>query len=140
LQNLKYLFQYSFGFIEGEPQNMTAQEFVRKYILHDSLIESVEVLSGGKTIVLMIDFAFWMQPGYNTANPETGTLKVTFDDVSECSIPENVKWNEISILDAVASGNTVKFSLMNDMTDACSELTICSNRILAEKLNRAETE
>ena len=119
---------------------MTAQEFVRKYILHDSLIESVEVLNDGRTIVVMIDFSFWMQPGYNAADPETGTLKVTFNDVSESSIPQNVKWNEVSILDAAASGNTVKFSLMNDMTDACSELTICSSRILAEKLNRVGTD
>ena len=118
---------------------MTAQEFVRKNILHDSLIESVEVLNDGRTIVLMIDFAFWMQPEYNAAEPETGTLKVTFDDVSEFSIPQNIMWNEISILDTAASGNTVKFSLMNDMTDACSELTISSSRIWAEKLNLAKT-
>ena len=108
--------------------------------MHDSLIESVEILNGGREIVLMIDFAFWMQIGYNAADQETGPLKVTFNDVSEFSIPENAKWNEISILDAAASGNTVKFSLMNDMTDACSELTISSNHILAEKLNRAGTE
>ena len=119
---------------------MTAQEFAQKYIMHDSLIESVEILNGGREIVLMIDFAFWMQIGYNAADQETGPLKVTFNDVSEFSIPENVKWNEISILDAAASGNTVKFSLMNDMTDACSELTICSSRILAEKLNRVGTD
>ena len=118
---------------------MTSLEFVRNYILHDSLIESVEVLNDGRTIVVMIDFAFWMQPGYNAADPETGTLKVTFDDVSGFSIPQNIMWNEISILDAAASGNTVKFSLMNDMTDACSELTICSSCIWTEKLNLAKT-
>ena len=119
---------------------MTAQEFAQKYIMHDSLIESVEILNGGREIVLMIDFAFWMQVGYNPADPETGPLKVTFNDVSEFSIPENAKWNEISILDAAASGNTVKFSLINDMTDDCLKLTICSDHITAEKLNHAVTD
>ena len=86
--------------------------------------------------MLLIDFAFWMQSGYNETDSETGLLKVTFSNVSDYSIPEEADWNEISILEAVASGNTVKFSLMNDMTDAYLELSICSKHIVAEKLNR----
>jgi hypothetical protein len=116
---------------------MTALDFVKKYIMHDSLISSVEVLDVGRTIVLLIDFAFWMQVGYNETDPETGILKVTFSDVTDYNIPEDVDWNEISILEATASGNTVKFSLMNDMTDVYLELIICSGHIVAEKLNRA---
>ena len=56
---------------------MTALDFVKKYIMHDSLISSVEVLDVGRTIVLLIDFAFWMQVGYNETDPETGILKAT---------------------------------------------------------------
>ncbi len=114
---------------------MTAHNFVKEYIMHDSLIDSIEVLDTGRTIVLLIDFAFWMQVGYNATDPETGILKVTFSDVTDYNIPENIDWNEISILEATASGNTVKFSLMNDMTDAYLELIICSSHITAEKLN-----
>ncbi len=115
---------------------MTAHDFVKNYIMHDSLIDSVEVLNGGRTIVILIDFAFWMQVGYNETDPETGTLKVTFSNVSNYIIPENIDWNEISILETAASGNTVKFNLMNDMTDAYIELSICSGHIVVEKLNR----
>ena len=115
---------------------MTALDFVKNYIMHDSLIDSVEILDAGRTIVLLIDFAFWMQSGYNETDSETGLLKVTFSNVSDYSIPEGADWNEISILEAVASGNTVKFSLMNDMTDAYLELSICSKHIVAEKFNR----
>lgn len=114
---------------------MTAHDFVKNYIMHDSLIDSIEVLDAGRTLVLMIDFAFWMQVGYNENDPETGLLQVTFSDVSDYSIPKDADWNEISILEATASGNTVKFSLMNDMTDAYLELIICSEQIVAEKLS-----
>lgn len=111
---------------------MTARDFVKNYILHDSLIDSVEVLDDGMTIILLIDFAFWMQPGYRETDPETGALKVTFRDVAKCNLPENINWDETSILDTTVSGETVTFKLLNDMTDAYSELTIRSNNILAE--------
>lgn len=122
---------------------MTARDFVKNYILHDSLIDSVEVIDDGMTIILLIDFAFWMQPGYRETDPETGALKVTFRDVSKCDVskcnlPENINWDEISILDTTVSGETVTFKLLNDMTDAYSELTICSNNILAEAIKDNE--
>jgi len=72
---------------------VNARDFAEKYIMHDSLINSVEVLNEGNTIVMSTDFAFWMQKGYNETDPETGTLKITFCDVSSYVIPENVDWN-----------------------------------------------
>ncbi len=111
---------------------MTAKDFVKDYIMHDSLIDKVEVLEGGAKIVVSIDFAFWMQSGYNETDPETGTLTVTFNDVSAFYIPKNVDWNEISILETAILGETVVFKLMNDMTDAYLELKICSNDIRIE--------
>ncbi len=38
---------------------MNANEFVSKYILHDSLIEAMSIRDD-KTIIMTIDFAFWM--------------------------------------------------------------------------------
>ena len=112
---------------------MTAHEFVENYIMHDSLVDSVEVHDYGATIVLLLDFAFWMQPGYNETDPETGTLKIIFNNVSEFSISENVDWNTVSILDTADSEGMVKFSLMNDLTDEYLELIIRSNHIIVEK-------
>lgn len=110
---------------------MTAHDFVQNYYMHDSVISNVDVLDNGKTLVLWIDFAFLMQQGYNKADPKTGTLKVTFCDVSDYSIPENVNWDEISI-GSYDLEDSVKFNLMNDTTGDFLELFVWSNHILAE--------
>ncbi len=111
---------------------MTAKEFVSNYIMHDSLIDKVEVLDNNKTIVISIDFAFWMQNGYKESDPETGTLEVVFADVKEYSIPENVDWSAVSILETSFINDSVKFSLMNDMTDDYLEIIIDSQKISTE--------
>ena len=48
-----------------KPKKMTNSEFVANYIMHDSLIDSVAVHDKGTRVVLIIDFAFWMQNGCN---------------------------------------------------------------------------
>lgn len=117
---------------------MNAKDFAENYIMHDSLIDLVEVLNGGNTIGMHIDFAFWMQKGYNDSDPETGTLKVTFFDVSSYAIPENADWNAISILEMRAVEDGILFSLMNDMTDDYLEIRIRSNRIIVESVPNAK--
>lgn len=107
---------------------MKAFEFISNYILHDSLIDSVEVVDDN-TIVMSIDFAFWMQNDYDESMPETGVIKVTFNDVSQYSIPQDVDWNELSILEAKLENNSIKFLLMNDMTDESLEISIHSNSV-----------
>lgn len=113
---------------------MTSSEFVSSYIMHDSLIDKVEVLDDGSTIVLWIDFAFWMQNGYKDTEPETGTLKVFFHNVKGYSIPKDADWNEISILETVVDGDAVKFNLMNDMTDDYLEIIISAESITATEV------
>ena len=110
---------------------MTSSEFVSGYNMHDSLIDKVEVLDDGSTIVLWIDFAFWMQNGYKDTEPETGTLKVVFHNVKDFSIPKDADWNEISILETVIDCDAVKFNLMNDMTDDYLEIIISAESITA---------
>ena len=111
---------------------MTGSEFVAHYIMHDSLIDSVEVQDEGTRIVLMIDFAFWMQNGYKESDPETGSIKVTFNNVSFYDIPDDADWNEISILETRLENGQIKFALMNDMTDDYLELVIESNNVEVE--------
>ncbi len=108
---------------------MTTNDFVANYIMHDSLIDKVEILENGSTIVLWIDFAFWMQSGYNEKDPETGTIKVTFHGVTNCLIPENVNWDEISILDMKMNGDSIIIALINDMTDDFLEIIINANHV-----------
>jgi hypothetical protein len=112
---------------------MTAQDFVKNYIMHDSLIDNIEISDHGTKIIMLIDFAFWMQAGYDDTDPETGPLKITFRDVSESNIPNNINWDEISILETESSNGTVTFKLINDMTDAYLDLNIQSNNISVER-------
>ncbi len=111
---------------------MTGSEFVANYIMHDSLIDSVVVQDDGTRVVLVIDFAFWMQEGYKESDPETGMIKVTFNDVSYYSIPDDADWNEISILETHLENGQVKFALMNDMTDDYLEIIIESSSVDVE--------
>ena len=122
---------------------MTAQDFIKNYIMHDSLIDNVEILDKGKTIVLWVDFSYWMQEEYKEGDPDTGKLKITFYDVEDYSIPENVNWDDTSILDSYISGETVILNLenemaflRNDVTNSFLVLSICSNRILVETIDR----
>ena len=108
---------------------MTSSEFVSNYIMHDSLIDRVQILENGSTIVLWIDFAFWMQNGYNEKDPETGIIKVTFHGVTNRVIPENVNWDEISILEMKMDGDNIVFALVNDMTDDYLEIIINANHV-----------
>lgn len=73
-----------------------------------------------------------MQRGYKDTEAETGIIKVTFSHVSSYIIPENVDWDEISILETRSEGSSVKFALMNDSTDAYLEIVIASNDITVE--------
>lgn len=113
---------------------MNLNDFVNNYILHDSLIDKIELLGDNTTIVLWLDFAFWMQKDYNETAPETGILKVTFSDVSSYLIPENVNWNEISILETTIENGNIKFLLINDMTDEPLEIIICAGNVTTETI------
>lgn len=110
---------------------MNASEFVSNYNMHDSLIDQVLVNADNANIDIWIDFAFWMQKNYLDTDPETGTLKVTFSNVSAYTIPNDVDWNAISILGTRIDEGNIIFSLINDMTDDCLEISICSNDIAA---------
>ncbi len=98
-------------------------------IMHDSLIDNVEVFDNSTKVKIWIDFVFWMQSGYNESDPETGILIVTFDKVIDYTIPENANWNAISILETSMDQSYVKFSLINDLTDDYLELKINAESI-----------
>ena len=110
---------------------MTTFEFVKKYILHDSLIDDIEINDCEKTIAIKFDFAFWMQKWYKEFQPETGIIRVIFENVMDYSIPNNVDWSEISILEAQNESDYLKLALLNDMTDEYLEIIIkCENIIV----------
>ena len=107
---------------------MTLEEFVSKYNMHDSLIDSISIEDD--TIVIVIDFAFWMQEGFNDGQPETGPLEVRFIGVKNYKIPNDIPLDEISILKTSIKDNAVLFAILNDMTDEYLEIAIESSDII----------
>ena len=108
---------------------MTIQDFVTKYNLHDSLIDAVLYNGDANTVEMHINFAFWMQEWYTEDMDETGILKVMFNNVNLFDCPNDVPWEQISIIQATVKGDTIKFALMNDITDGYLEIMIKCNSI-----------
>ena len=113
---------------------MNAETFVENYIMYDSLIDKVEADSAAKTVVMLIDFAFWMQKDYVEGEPETGVLKVTFSNVSQCIMPSYADWQAVSILETRIEEDAVLFALLNDMTDDYSEIRIKAGSVTVERI------
>ena len=111
---------------------MTSKDFVDNYNMHDSLIDSVEISKETGKIVLTIDFAFWMQPGYSDSDPETGLIKVTFSNVSYYAYPDEINLDQVSILETSIESGNVKFALIDDITDDSYEILIESDFVEIE--------
>ena len=60
---------------------MTIKEFVEKYNLHDSLLESINYDKNNRKATLSIDFCYWQQEDYEETLSETGMVLIEFDDV-----------------------------------------------------------
>ncbi len=96
---------------------MTLQEFTTKYNFHDSLIDEVSFDAVSKQVLMRVDFAYWMQEWYTEDLPETDTLTLIFNEVSQFICPDDVPWEQISIIQASLEDDSIKFALMNDITD-----------------------
>lgn len=103
---------------------MTQQEFITKYNFHDSLIDDVSFDAVSKQVVMRIDFAYWMQEWYTEDMAETDTLAIIFNEVSQFVCPEDVPWEQISIIQASLENDNIKFALMNDITDGYLDIFI----------------
>ena len=103
---------------------MTIEEFVNKYNMHDSLIDSVSINKSDQTIEMIIDFAYWMQNGYKEGMPDTGPLALRFVGVKNYNCPEDLPLDEISIIKTSSDNGNLLFSILNDMTDDYLEIAI----------------
>lgn len=101
---------------------MKLNDFVEKYIMHDSLFTSIT--QDKNTVKMVIDFAYWMQPGFSEGSPETGPLKVEFSNVTRFVCPENIPLDQVSILKTSCKENTIQFSILNDITNEYFEIVI----------------
>ena len=71
---------------------------------------------------------------------KTGTLKVIFNNVADYKIPENVNWDEVSILEAKMNGNHICFALINDMTDDYLEINIKAEQVSATAIDNSTND
>ena len=111
---------------------MNIQEFIIKYNFHDSLIDDVSFDMASKQVVMRVDFAYWKQEWYTEDMTETGTLTIIFDDVCRFACPDDVPWEQISIIQATLEDDTIKFALMNDITDGYLDMCIKCNDIIID--------
>ena len=118
---------------------MTAKDFVSGYYLHDSIIDEIEESDNGKTISILIDFAFWMQENYCDSDPETGIIKVVFHNVTNFSSPDGINFEECSILDVVFEDETVTFHMLNDFSDESFEIRIVADSVTVLREDRLPT-
>ncbi len=109
---------------------MRPSEFVSKYILHDSYIESVANDQAEHTVTLRIHFAFWMQEDYQDGSPETGILIVTFHNVHQYQCEGgNPAGSFVGILGAECDGDCITINLLDDETVECFNMTIAADDV-----------
>ena len=104
---------------------MTPTEFVERYYLHDSYIESAEFDTDNKTVALNIYFSFWMQKWYKMGQIEQGPIKAVFSGVSEYRCEGgDPAGTDVSILEARPTENGIIISLLDDVACNCFDMTI----------------
>ncbi len=113
---------------------MTIAEFANRYNLHDSYIEAVKYDPESRSVVLTIQFLFWMQNDYVEGSPETGLLYVTFHNASRYSCENENPADPFSgILTAECKNGDLILKLMNDKTGRYFEVVISAEDVTLEK-------
>lgn len=108
---------------------MKPYEFAKRYNLHDSLLESIEVNEVDRTAKLIIDFCYWQQPGYRDGNLETGIIALVFSDLKilEC---DNRQIDSDEIVECKCiDENTLSIYVESDVTDDCHSILISAGDI-----------
>ena len=108
---------------------MTISEFIKKYNLHDSLIESIDYDKNNCSVRINIDFCYWQQEYYTDDMQETGEIQIIFSKVSkfEC-VP--VEINCDGIIDVrQTEDNEMYLEFLNDKTEECHSLTIAAESV-----------
>ncbi len=103
---------------------MTQQDFIAKYNFHDSLIDDISFDKTSDKVMMQVDFAYWMQDWYTEDLAETDALTICFNGVSQFVCPDDVPWEQISIIQASIEDNAIKFALTNDITDVYLDIII----------------
>ena len=111
---------------------MTINEFVNKYNLHDSLLESVTYDENTKKVILSIDFCYWQQEDYQDDANETGMIVVEFDGVEALNYhPYQINSDEI--VEVLQEDNAITLTVFNDILNDNVDITITAKNVFVSK-------
>lgn len=108
---------------------MKIVEFFNKYNLHDSFIESLSYNHESRTLVLNIEFAFWMQEFYKEGERENGLIRVCFKGVSKYQCNENPAGAFVGILSTELKNEDLVINLLDDETNEFFEMCIRADSV-----------
>lgn len=102
---------------------MLINEFLLTHELHDSLLTKAVIK--GDNLELTVDFCYWMQNEYQESNPDTGTIHLFFNKISEYSGPSG-EIDDFSILAANYVDSTFTLLLLDDFNNQSYTLSFKS--------------
>ena len=115
---------------------MTINEFVKKYNLHDSLMEDIKYDSNSKTIKFIVDFCYWQQDDYREEMPETGLIIIEFSGNVELSyIPYHINSDEI-IRVFLSESNTLHLIVFNDLSEESHEIIVKADDVSVKEFSK----
>lgn len=108
---------------------MTINNFIKKYNLHDSLLESINYNKKDSTVTLEIDFCYWQQKNYTSIMQETGMIRLIFSNVYEFNCtPFSINSDEIINVSS-NSKDRLYIEFYNDVTNECHSACIAAKQV-----------
>ena len=108
---------------------MTLHDFTENYYLHDSLLDKIVYSESEHTLVLYVDFAFWMQKNYQENEPEVGPIEIRFSGVEKYRGPSAIPYNQCAILDCFYEDGGIRLNFVNEITEEYYESFILSKDV-----------
>ena len=110
---------------------MKINELLSKYTFHDSLLENILYENENSKLILTIDFCFWMQNDYDESQPETGPIKLIFNNIENYNgLIGDI--DSYSILDTSYNNDVLTISLLDDFHDEYHEITIHTHNVIIQ--------
>ena len=108
---------------------MTLSEFYNNYNLHDSFIESLRYNNELQTLILDINFAFWLQQSHEKGKPENGVIKVVFNGVNKYLCNGNPAGAFVGILGTEMKGEKFIIKFLDDKSNKFFEMVIQADSV-----------
>ncbi len=103
---------------------MTVKDFVSSIVLHDSLLEAIDVCKENNTITITVDFCFWQQKDFREGTSETGIVKLIFRGVESYSLDADELNSDEIVGCTYKDENTITIQAINDLSGDCRNYTI----------------